>query len=192
MATNKKKKKRRTNRADDITTSIVTLFVGAMLVIMAFVEGTSVWKAAHDVLFGLFGCGSYVVGVAVCYFAVLLARGEELASHASKLLLGLLFASGTVIVFSDIQPQGLSIFEMIAACYANGRDAWLGGGVLGAVFGGTLLALCGRPVANILVVLLTLCAGLFIFNVTPADVWQWGQAVFGTVQEHGKIGRAHV
>lgn len=122
MATKKKKTNRRAAaRADDITTSIVTLFVGVMLVVMAFVEGTSVWKLAHDALFGLFGCGSYVLGVALCYFAVLLARGESLAGRALKLLLGLLFACGTVIVFSDIQPEGLSLFEMAAACYEIGR-----------------------------------------------------------------------
>ena len=57
---------------------------------------------------------------------------------------------GTVIVFSDIQPQGLSAFQMTAACYANGVNAWLGGGALGALLGGNLLLLCGRPAANLI------------------------------------------
>jgi S-DNA-T family DNA segregation ATPase FtsK/SpoIIIE len=185
MAKRKKKSSRSVQARNSGTSSIITLFVGAVLIIMAFVEGASVWQAAHTLLFGLFGCGSYVLGVAVCYFAVLMAREESLTPAVCKLLLGMLFASGTVIVFSDVDPSGLTVFEMIAACYRNGCEALLGGGVLGAVFGGTLLALCGRPVANILVVLLTICAGLFIFDVTPADVWQWLQTVFGTVQEQG-------
>ena len=50
---------------------------------------------------------------------------------------GLVFACGTVIVFSDIQPQGMSAFQMTAACYANGVNAWIGGGALGALLGGS-------------------------------------------------------
>lgn len=85
-----------------------TLFAGLLLVGLAFVEGDSVWKTLHQVLFGLFGCGSFVLGAAVCCLAVLYTRGEDLLPHICKLALGLVFASGTVIVFSDIQPQGLS------------------------------------------------------------------------------------
>ena len=43
-----------------------TLFVGLLLIVLAFVEGDSVWKSAHQILFGLFGCGSFVLGAAVC------------------------------------------------------------------------------------------------------------------------------
>ena len=39
-----------------------TLFVGLLLIVLAFVEGDSVWKSAHQILFGLFGCGSFVLG----------------------------------------------------------------------------------------------------------------------------------
>ena len=48
-----------------------TLFVGLLLIVLAFVEGDSVWKSAHQILFGLFGCGSFVLGAAVCYLAIL-------------------------------------------------------------------------------------------------------------------------
>ena len=100
------------------------------------------------VLFGLFGCGSFVLGAAVCCLAVLYTRGEDLLPHICKLALGLVFASGTVIVFSDIQPQGLSAFQMVAACYQNGYQAWLSGGALGAVLGGNLLLL-DEPTNNL-------------------------------------------
>ena len=78
-----------------------TLFVGLLLIVLAFVEGDSVWKSAHQILFGLFGCGSFVLGAAVCYLAILYTRGQDLLMQVFKLLLGLIFASGTVIVFSD-------------------------------------------------------------------------------------------
>ena len=117
-----------------------TLFAGLLLIVLAFVEGSSVWKSLHEVLFGLFGCGSFVLGAAVCYLAILYTRGEDLLGQVFKLLLGLIFASGTVIVFSDI-PADIPAARMVAECYQNGVTAWLGGGALGALLGGNLLLL---------------------------------------------------
>ena len=147
-----------------------TLFVGLLLIVLAFVEGDSVWKSAHQILFGLFGCGSFVLGAAVCYLAILYTRGQDLLMQVFKLLLGLIFASGTVIVFSDI-PADLTAAQMIAACYQNGANAWLGGGVLGTLLGGNLLLLCGRPAANLVMAVLALCAigfGLLVQELVPA------------------------
>ena len=159
-----------------------TLFVGLLLIVLAFVEGDSVWKSAHQILFGLFGCGSFVLGAAVCYLAILYTRGQDLLMQVFKLLLGLIFASGTVIVFSDI-PADLTAAQMIAACYQNGANAWLGGGVLGTLLGGNLLLLCGRPAANLVMAVLALCASLYIFDITPAECWQWLCNVGGGVHK---------
>ena len=159
-----------------------TLFAGLLLIVLAFVEGSSVWKSLHEVLFGLFGCGSFVLGAAVCYLAILYTRGEDLLGQVFKLLLGLIFASGTVIVFSDI-PADIPAARMVAECYQNGVTAWLGGGALGALLGGNLLLLCGRPAANLVMVVLALCASLYIFDITPAELWQWVCELGGGVHE---------
>ena len=191
MATKKRKTTTRRStsrkkRAEQrLPAGLGTLFAGLLLVGLAFVEGDSVWKTLHQVLFGLFGCGSFVLGAAVCCLAVLYTRGEDLLPHICKLVLGLVFASGTVIVFSDIQPQGLSAFQMVAACYQNGYQAWLSGGALGAVLGGNLLLLCGRPAANFIMLVLALCVSLYIFDLTPAEVWQWLCDVSGGVHAKG-------
>ena len=148
---------------------LVTLFAGLVLMALAFVPGSSAWRTMHDVLFGLFGCGSFVVGAALCYLAILYTRGEDLLPHIAKLMLGLIFASGTVIVFSDISADQTAA-QMTAACYQNGMSAWLSGGALGAVLGGTLLLLCGRPAANLVMAALAACASLYIFDVTPRRV----------------------
>ena len=191
MATKKRKTtaRRSTSRKkraqQRLPAGLGTLFAGLLLVVLAFVEGDSVWKTLHNVLFGLFGCGSFVLGAALCCLAVLYTRGEDLLPHITKLALGLVFASGTVIVFSGIQPQGLSAFQMVAACYQNGYQAWLSGGALGALLGGTLLLLCGRPAANLIMVVLALCVSLYIFDLTPAEVWQWLCDAFGGVHARG-------
>ena len=176
---------RRKSRAQDrMTAGLITLFLGLVLMALAFVPGASVWRTLHDGLFGLFGCGSFVLGAALCYLAILYTRGEDLLPHIAKLLLGLTFASGTVIVFSDI-PADVPAATMIAACYQNGVNAWLSGGVLGALLGGNLLLLCGRPAANLVMAALALCASLYIFDVTPAEVWEWFCNVGGGVHEKG-------
>ena len=191
MATKKRKStarraaSRKKQAQQRLPAGLGTLFAGLLLVVLAFVQGDSVWQALHDVLFGLFGCGSFVLGAAVCCLAVQYTRGEDLLPKIFKLVLGLIFASGTVIVFSGIQPQGLSAFQMAAACYENGVSAWLGGGALGAVLGGSLLLLCGRPAANLIMLVLALCVSLYIFDRTPAEVWQWLCAVFGGARARG-------
>ena len=191
MATKKRKStarraaSRKKQAQQRLPAGLGTLFAGLLLVVLAFVQGDSVWRALHDVLFGLFGCGSFVLGAAVCCLAVQYTRGEDLLPKIFKLVLGLIFASGTVIVFSGIQPQGLSAFQMVAACYENGVSAWLGGGALGAVLGGSLLLFCGRPAANLIMLVLALCVSLYIFDRTPAEVWQWLCAVFGGARARG-------
>ena len=191
MATKKRKStKRRTaarrKKAEQrLPAGLGTLFGGLLLMVLAFVQGDSVWRVLHDVLFGLFGCGSFVLGAAVCCLAVLYTRGEELLSRILKLVLGLIFVCGTVIVFSDIQPQGLSALQMLSACYANGVNAWLSGGAMGFVLGGVLLLLCGRPAANLIMVVLLLCGSLYIFDITPAEVWIWLCAVTGGIHARG-------
>ena len=191
MATKKRKStKRRTaarrKKAEQrLPAGLGTLFGGLLLMVLAFVRGDSVWRVLHDVLFGLFGCGSFVLGAAVCCLAVLYTRGEELLSCILKLVLGLVFVCGTVIVFSDIQPQGLSALQMLSACYANGVNAWFSGGAMGFVLGGVLLLLCGRPAANLIMVVLLLCGSLYIFDITPAEVWVWLCAVTGGIHARG-------
>ena len=176
---------RRKKRSQDrMPAGLVTLFAGLVLMALAFVPGNSAWRTMHDVLFGLFGCGSFVVGAALCYLAILYTRGEDLLPHIAKLMLGLIFASGTVIVFSDI-PADQTAAQMTAACYQNGMSAWLSGGALGAVLGGTLLLLCGRPAANLVMAALAACASLYIFDITPAECWQWLCNVGGSVHEKG-------
>ena len=87
MATKKRKTTTRRStsrkkRAEQrLPAGLGTLVEGLLLVGLAFVEGDSVWKTLHQVLFGLFGCGSFVLGAAVCCLAVLYTRGEDLLPH---------------------------------------------------------------------------------------------------------------
>ena len=64
--------------------SSATLFAGILLLLLAFVDGQAAWHTVHDLLFGIFGAGSFVLGPAVCYMAVLTAQDRPvLAAWAS-------------------------------------------------------------------------------------------------------------
>ena len=165
--------------------SSATLFAGILLLLLAFVDGQAAWHTVHDLLFGIFGAGSFVLGPAVCYMAVLTAQDRPVLGSVGKLALGLVFLSGAAVVFSDIPAQGMTVAQMGVACYDNGVNAWFGGGSMGGLLGGTLLLLCGRPAANLIVVALAACASCYVFDVTPADVWQWLAGVAGGAKEKG-------
>ena len=45
--------------------------------------------------------------------------------------------------------------------------------------------LCGRPAANLIMIVLLLCGSLYIFDITPAEVWVWLCAVTGGIHARG-------
>ena len=79
---------------------LVTLFLGLILMALAFVPGSAVWKTLHDALFGVFGCGSFVVGAALCYLAILYTRGGKPPPPPFQIFFGgVFFASPAVFFF---------------------------------------------------------------------------------------------
>jgi len=82
---------------------LVTLFLGLILMATGFCAGQrgledaarrAVWRVwLRQLLWWVRRCAIW---------PILYTRGEDLLPHIAKLLLGLVFASSTVIVFSDI------------------------------------------------------------------------------------------
>ncbi len=162
--------------------SIALFACGLLFTIMLFVEGQSLWLWVRTALFGVFGASMYVLGVALIYLAVLVAQQEAIGGMVLKLSVGLVTLSGTAILFSSFSTEGLEGFAILAAFYDNGVQSVFGGGVLGAIAGGALLALCGRPAANILVVVLFLCVVMLLTGITPAEVAAFFADRFGNAK----------
>ncbi len=151
--------------------SILLFGLGAVLLAMAFVPGESAWAVVRGVLFGVFGLSMYLLGPLMLYIAVLVALGRPIWARCAKSLLLMMLICGTAIVFSKIDLVGMTFGEVIGALYANGQTLF-GGGLLGGIIGGTLLALCGHPAANILLVVLLFGMVMWYFGITPGDLWQ--------------------
>ena len=169
--------------------SILLFGVGAVLVAMIFVQGESAWAWLRAALFGVFGLGMYVLGALVLYVAVLVALGQPIWARCAKALLLMMFVCGTAVVFSHINLTDMDFLQVVQALYAQGQSA-LGGGVLGGVVGGSLLALCGRPAANILLVVLLAAAVMWFAGVTPGDLWNMAAGTASDLQRQHQQARA--
>lgn len=168
--------------------SILLFGIGAILIAMIFVEGQSVWAWLRSVLFGVFGLSMYFMGPLTLYLAVLVALGRPIWERCAKSLLLMMMICGTAIVFSKIDLVGLTFGESIVALYKSGQVLF-GGGLLGGVIGGTLLALCGHPAANILLLVFLLAMIMWYFGITPGDLWQVVEEFIGNWQEDREAAR---
>lgn len=166
----------------NLTASIVLFGVGALIFALIAVPGASVWHWVRaNVLFGVFGVGTYILAAALLYLGVCVGDGRPYKAAACKALLLMLLASGVLLVFSKRDVTGQAFTESIRTLHAAAAATGWGfeSGVLGAVFGWTLLFLCGRPGANILIVILGAMGLMFATGVTPADLWNF---CFGKAQ----------
>ena len=129
--------------------SILLFGLGAVFITMGFVEGQSAWAWLRSVLFGVFGFSMYLLGPLMLYLAVLVALGRPIWNRLAKSLLLMMILCGTSVVFSTIDLVDISFGRAVVLLYENGQSL-MGGGLIGGIVGGTLLALCGHPAANIL------------------------------------------
>ena len=153
--------------------SVVLFVVGALLAALAFVkDGSAPWLAARGALMGIFGPCGYALGLFVVYWAVLLVLNTTIWDDILKTMVLFITLCGTLTVFSSLDIAGMDLAQAVQALYSAGQTSLFSGGVLGMILGGTLLMLCGRPAANIILVVL-FAAGIMLFTgIGPADLWQ--------------------
>ncbi|MCI2047198.1 MAG: DNA translocase FtsK [Faecalibacterium sp.] len=168
-------RKRRTKQQQStaLLQSLALFALGALFVVMLFVEGQALWLAARRALFGVFGAGMYLLGGLILYFAVRLAGNKPLGKDLAKAVCCVLILCGTAVVYSKMDITGLSGKALLAAFYENGQAGAFTGGVAALPVGGLLLHFCGRPAANIILVVLIICALMVVFGISPAEVWNF-------------------
>ena len=111
MATKKRKStKRRTaarrKKAEQrLPAGLGTLFGGLLLMVLAFVQGDSAWRVLHDVLFGLFGCGSFA--------------GNEIAFLKAHAVVTLTQPTGGFMIFAFVAAVVNKLFPG-CCCAARG------------------------------------------------------------------------
>ncbi len=165
--------------------SILIFGIGILLCALIAVPGASVWSWVRvNILFGVFGIGSYVLVPILLYVAVLVAVGRPVKGKILKGIFLLMIVCGTFLVFSKTDLTDMTFLEGMAELRDTGATHWgIGGGMLGAVFGWTLLLLCGRPAANIIIIIFMIVSVMLFTGVTPADIWYFCSGHVGRMRD---------
>lgn len=153
--------------------SAAAVLLGAV----ALVPGAHVWRAAHGLLFGLFGPCALLWPPFLLYIAVIAAYDRPAVSIAGKLaeLAGLVvLICGAIQVFSGTGAQ------TAARLYQTGRE-WHSGGVAGGL-GLLFTSLFGRTGAGVTVVVLIV---LLLFLMTGVTLVR----IVGTVSKAARAAK---
>ena len=152
--------------------SVVLAGFGILAIALVLVPGQSFWNVLRSWLFGAFGVVTYFVGPFLLYLAYLLASGYHVGTFIGKVLLLAVLLAGTAVIFSDFKV-GDTPWQTVKMLFAWGQRKFWTGGVLGVPIGASLLAVCGRPGANIVMIIVILMGLMVFFAVTPVDVVQF-------------------
>lgn len=115
----------------------IVLFAIALLVMMlAFVQGSSGWLLLHKALKGFFGLPLLVIPPALCYIAMMLDQDEtpqKILHRSLSVVVATTFMSGFIeVMFGGGRLQELPLRESVHLLYEEGLT-WSGGGMISIV-----------------------------------------------------------
>ena len=166
------KLEQRRAQQQNLIRSVVLAGLGILVVALVLVPGQSFWNVLRSWLFGTFGVVTYLVGPFLLYLAYLLASGYRVTTYIGKVAMLAVLLAGTAVIFSDFKV-GDTPWQTVKMLFAWGQRKFWTGGVLGVPIGALLLAICGRPGANIIMIIVILMGLMVFFAVTPVDVVQF-------------------
>ncbi|MEG2500424.1 MAG: DNA translocase FtsK [Oscillospiraceae bacterium] len=186
-----KKRVTKPNKGSEINKSwsILAFGIGIIILAMTYIKGEAVWAIIRTAIFAVFGVGTYLIGPAIIFVAVLVALGKPIWGKILKILILMLFVTATVFVFSKAEVRDVPFVDIVKMLYATGAQA-VGSGVLGGLLGVPLILMCGRPAANIILVVLVLVGIMLVTSVTPGDVFSFFHGHVSTAKEKRNERRA--
>lgn len=115
----------------------IVLFAIALLVMMlAFVQGSSGWLLLHKALKGFFGLPLLIIPPALCYIAMMLDQDEtpqKILHRSLSVVVATTFMSGFIeVMFGGGRLQELPLRESMHLLYEEGLT-WSGGGMISIV-----------------------------------------------------------
>ncbi len=153
-----------------ILLSIILFGVGIFIMVLCLVEGTDFWNGLREFFFLITGFGGYLVGLLMIYLAVLAGMEQPLMSKAVISAVVVVITSSVFFVFSSVEVVDMELADMLKQLTDLGKNGE-GGGLIVALLGLPLVALFGRPVANIVLVLLSIIFVMLLTGITPYDIY---------------------
>jgi S-DNA-T family DNA segregation ATPase FtsK/SpoIIIE len=150
--------------------SIILFALSVFVISLSLIPGQNVWHVMHNVLFGIFGVFSYIVGPFLMAVAVYTAYDKTPGKGKTvAIVLLMLSVSGAFLIFSSIDVKTGSIADKIERLYLMGIEK-KGGGVASAPVGLLLSELFGYPGANITVLLIIFVLFMIVTGKTIIDL----------------------
>ena len=154
--------------------AIIMLASAVILLVLALFKGEYFWNWLHSVLFGIFGFCSYLLPVALGYFAIMTAKEKQMNRAGTKIflvVLTVLLVSSLFYLFGSGDLKDINLFKSIGKTYTYSSQNVFSGGVISCVFGYILTALIGDNFVPKLIVIVALVAVVMILTgITLIDI----------------------
>ncbi|MGN0984663.1 MAG: DNA translocase FtsK [Gemmiger sp.] len=167
------RRSQRRAETEHLVRSVVLAGLGLLAVALVLVPGQNGWSLLRGWLFGACGVITYLIGPFLLYLAYLVASGYQVGLFTAKMLLMATLCASVPVVFSRFTIGDSSVWDVVKMLFAWGQTHYWAGGVLGGPIGASLLALCGRPASNFIMLLIFAMGMMIFFAVTPVDVVQF-------------------
>ena len=161
--------------------SILHRFLPYLFVVCAVLLGVcfifhdgAVGKLIYDIFFGLFGLVSVLLPFLLGYFAAFWRRWVADDQHVLKCIFAVICIvfGGALVQIILIATAGSNASDFLAftALFANGQR-FVGGGVIGGTVGILFYKAFAAAAGIILTGAVVLIFGIFLFGITPRDIW---------------------
>lgn len=132
--------------------SIILFIIGVLFFVLAFVEGSNLWKTAHMVLLGLFGITAFLIGPLIMATALLFAASDKAGRFSSKVwqLIVLFILICTLVCVLTIEKYSADGYtNKIVMAYSEGQSI-CGGGLVGGLLGILIVNAFGKGVSAVI------------------------------------------
>ncbi len=147
--------------------AIIMLASAVILLVLALFKGEHFWNWLHSVMFGIFGFCSYLLPVALGYFAIMTAKEKQMNRAGTKIalvILTVLLVSSLFYLFGSGDLKDINLFKSIGKTYTYSSQNVFSGGVISCVLGYTFTALIGDNFVPKLIVIVALIAVVMILT----------------------------
>ena len=147
--------------------AILMLASAVILLVLALFKGEHFWNWLHSVMFGIFGFCSYLLPLALGYFAIMTAKEKQMNRPGAKValvVLTVLLVSSLFYLFGSGDLKDINLFKSIGKTYTYSSQNVFSGGVISCVLGYTLTALIGDNFVPKLIVIVALIAVIMILT----------------------------
>ncbi len=154
--------------------AILMLASAVILLVLALFKGEHFWNWLHSAMFGIFGFCSYLLPVALGYFAIMTAKEKQMNRPGAKValvVLTVLLVSSLFYLFGSGDLKDVNLFKSIGKTYTYSSQNVFSGGVISCILGYPLTALIGDNFVPKLIVIVALIAVIMILTgITLIDI----------------------